>query len=104
VRVYGAVQAPANIPYNTTANIQTYIDAAGGFTDRARITDIVLIKGNTETAIKINDFTSSVDPGDAIFIPTKVEIPGQGYRIFREVLAVTGSVASLILTIVAIRR
>jgi protein involved in polysaccharide export with SLBB domain len=103
VRVSGAVQAPANIPYNPTSTIQDYIDAAGGFTDRARVRGVVLVKGNTESPIK-GDLTGSVDPGDAIFIPTKVETPGQGYRIFREVLAVTGSIASLILTIVAINK
>lgn len=103
VRVSGAVQAPANIPYDSTATIQHYIDAAGGFTDRARIKGIVLIKGNTETTIK-GDLTTAVDPGDAIHIPTKVETPGQGYRIFREVLAVSGSIAALILTITAINR
>lgn len=103
VRVLGAVQAPANIPYNASTTIQYYIDAAGGFTDRARLTDIYLIKGNTETSIKSN-LSTPVDPGDAIWIPTKVETPGQGYRVFREVLAVSGSVAALILTIVAIRR
>ncbi|MBT3601853.1 MAG: hypothetical protein HN521_02195 [Candidatus Latescibacteria bacterium] len=104
VQVSGAVQAPANIPYNKSATIQTYIDAAGGFTDRAHITDIVLIKGNTETTIKIDNFTRSVDPGDAIYILAKEETPGQGYRIFREALAVSGSIAALILTIVAINR
>lgn len=104
VRVYGAVQAPANIPYKEAATIQTYIDEAGGFTDRARITDIVLIKGNTETTVKVENFSSSVDPGDAIYILTKEETPGQGYRIFREALAVSGSIAALILTIVAINR
>jgi protein involved in polysaccharide export with SLBB domain len=103
VRVSGAVQAPANIPFDSTATIAHYIEAAGGFTDRARVTGIVLVKGNTETSVKA-DLTSAVDPGDAIFIPTKVETPGQGYRIFREVLAVTGSIASLVLTLVAIRR
>jgi protein involved in polysaccharide export with SLBB domain len=103
VRVSGAVQAPANIPYDSTATIEHYIQAAGGFTDRARIKGIVLIKGNTETTIK-GDLTTAVDPGDAIHVPTKVETPGQGYRIFREVLAVSGSIAALILTITAIRR
>ena len=101
--VSGAVQAPANIPFDSTATIAHYIEAAGGFTDRARVTGIVLVKGNTETSVKA-DLTSAVDPGDAIFIPTKVETPGQGYRIFREILAVTGSIASLVLTLVAIRR
>ncbi|MBT5832548.1 MAG: hypothetical protein HOH77_20350, partial [Candidatus Latescibacteria bacterium] len=71
---------------------------------RAHITDIVLIKGNTETTIKIDNFTRSVDPGDAIYILAKEETPGQGYRIFREALAVSGSIAALILTIVAINR
>jgi len=103
VRVSGAVQAPANIPYDSTATIQHYINAAGGFTDRARIKGIVLIKGNTETTVK-GDLTTAVDPGDAIHVPTKVETPGQGYRIFREVLAISGSIAALILTITAINR
>lgn len=103
VRVSGAVRAPANIPYDSTATIQHYIDAAGGVTDRARIKDIVLIKGNTETSIKAG-INSPVDPGDAIHIPTKEETPGQGYRIFREALAVAGSIAALILTITAINR
>ncbi|MDP6038625.1 MAG: SLBB domain-containing protein, partial [Candidatus Latescibacteria bacterium] len=98
VRVTGAVNAPANIPYDPTFKVSRYIDLAGGLNTRAKRTDIIIIEGNTGNAINATgDF--KVRPGDAIVVPPRKIVPGQGYRIFRETLAMAGAIASLILTI-----
>ncbi len=101
VRVTGAVVAPANIPYDAALTVGGYIDLAGGFNTRAKRKDIIIVEGNTGNAIDATS-ESLVRPGDAIFVPPRD--PGQGYRIARETIAMLGSVASLILSIIFISR
>jgi protein involved in polysaccharide export with SLBB domain len=103
VRVTGAVGAPANIPYDSTLTVNAYIVAAGGFNTRAKRDDIVIIQGNTGNAVAATE-NQQVRPGDAIYVPTRAIVPGQGYRIFRETITMAGAIASLILTIRAINR
>ena len=103
VRVTGAVVAPANIPYNSALTVGGYIDLAGGFNTRAKRKDIIIVEGNTGNAIGATA-ESIVRPGDAIFVPPREIVPGQGYRITREAIAMLGSVASLVLTIFLIGR
>ncbi len=101
VRVTGAVIAPANIPYDAALTVGDYIDLAGGFNTRAKQKDIVIVEGNTGNAIDATA-TSLVRPGDAIFVPAREIVPGQGYRILREAIAMVGAVASVVLTITVI--
>ena len=101
VRVTGAVVAPANIPYDAVLTVGGYIDLAGGFNTRAKRKDIIIIEGNTGNAIDATA-ESIVRPGDAIFVPPREIVPGQGYRILREAIAMVGAVASVVLTITVI--
>ena len=103
VRVTGAVVAPANIPHDAALTVGGYIDLAGGFNTRAKQKDIIIVEGNTGNAIRATA-ESLVRPGDAIFVPPREIVPGQGYRITREVIAMLGSIASLVFTIVLINR
>lgn len=103
VRVTGAVIAPANIPYDAALTVGGYIDLAGGFNTRAKRKDIIIVEGNTGNAIDATA-ESIVRPGDAIFVPPREIVPGQGYRILREAIAMVGAVASIVLTIVVIER
>ena len=101
VRVTGAVVAPANIPYDAALTVGGYIDLAGGFNTRAKQKDIKIVEGNTGNAIDATA-ESLVRPGDAIFVPAREIVPGQGYRILREAIAMVGAVASVVLTITVI--
>ncbi len=101
VRVTGAVVAPANIPYDAVLTVGGYIDLAGGFNTRAKRKDIIIVEGNTGNAIDATA-ESIVRPGDAIFVPPREIVPGQGYRILREAIAMVGAVASVVLTITVI--
>ena len=101
VRVTGAVIAPANIPYDAALTVGGYIDLAGGFNTRAKRKDIIIVEGNTGNAIGATS-ESIVRPGDAIFVPPREIVPGQGYRILREAIAMVGAVASVVLTITVI--
>ncbi len=96
VLVNGFVLAPAAIPYDSTYIISDYIARAGGFSDRARKTDVVVIQGSTGNAVKASK-VQRISPGDAIYVPSKT--PGQGWRIFREALLVITQIATLILII-----
>lgn len=102
VRVTGAVVAPANIPYDAALTVSGYIDLAGGFNTRAKRKDIIIVEGNTGNAISATA-ESRVRPGDAIVVPSREIVPGQGYRILREAIAMVGAVASIVLTITVIR-
>ena len=96
VLVNGAVLAPAAIPYDSTYTIDDYIVKAGGFSDRAKKRDIVVVQGSTGHSVKARK-VDRIAPGDAVYVPLKS--PGQGWRIFRETLLVVTQIATLILII-----
>jgi protein involved in polysaccharide export with SLBB domain len=96
VLVNGAVLAPAAIPYDSTFTISDYIARAGGFSDRAKKRDVVIVQGSTGHSVKATK-VSRIAPGDAVYVPLKS--PGQGWRIFRETLVVVTQIATLILII-----
>jgi protein involved in polysaccharide export with SLBB domain len=100
VLVNGSVAIPAAIPFDPAYTVQDYIDRAGGFADNARRGDVYVIVGSTGNSVRADKV--KVAPGDAIFVSARTS--GQGWRTFREVLAVAGQVATLVLTIVAINR
>ena len=96
VLVNGAVLAPAAIPYDSTYTVGDYIDRAGGFSDRAKKGDIIVVQGSTGHSIEARK-EDRIAPGDAVYVPLKS--PGQGWRIFRETLTVVTQIATLILII-----
>lgn len=100
VLVNGSVVSPAAIPFHPGLTVQDYIDRAGGFTDNARRGDVYVIVGSTGNSVEASKV--QVAPGDAIYVPAKTA--GQAWRTFRELITVTGQVAALVLTIIAIRR
>jgi protein involved in polysaccharide export with SLBB domain len=100
VLVNGSVASPAAIPFNPTYSVHDYITQAGGFADNARRGDVYVILGSSGNSVRANEVKMS--PGDAIFVPAKTA--GQAWRLFREVLAVTGQLAGIVGIIVAINR
>lgn len=100
VIINGFVITPGAIPYDSTYVVDDYIARAGGFNARAKKEGVVVIKASTGNSVNASK-VDRLDPGDAIYVPP--EPPGQGYRLFRETLAVLSQIATLILTIRAIQ-
>ena len=96
INIIGRVVQPGLVPLKPGANLQYYIERAGGFSWQADRGGAFLVKGGTGVAIKkkrVNDITA----GDTIVVPTK-----RGRRwwsAFRETLTVTTSLATLYLVI-----
>jgi protein involved in polysaccharide export with SLBB domain len=100
ILVNGSVAFPAAIPFDPTYSVRDYITQAGGFADNARKGDVYVILGSSGNSVRAEEV--KVAPGDAIFVPAKIS--GQGWRVFREVLTVTGQLAGIVGIIVAINR
>ncbi len=100
VIINGFVITPGAIPYDSTYAVEDYIARAGGFNARANKGGVVVIKASTGNSVNASK-VERLDPGDKIYVPP--EPPGQGYRLFRETLTVMSQIATLILTIRAIR-
>lgn len=96
INIIGRVVQPGLVPLKPGANLQYYIERAGGFSWQADRGGAFLVKGGTGVAIKkkrVEDITA----GDTIVVPTK-----RGRRwwsAFRETLTVTTSLATLYLVI-----
>lgn len=96
INIIGRVVQPGLVPLKPGADLQYYIERAGGFSWQADRGGTFLVKGATGVAIKkrrVDDITA----GDTIVVPTK-----RGRRwwsAFRETLTVTTSLATLYLVI-----
>lgn len=96
INIIGRVVQPGLVPLKPGADLQYYIQRAGGFSWQADRGGTFLVKGATGVAIKkrrVEDITA----GDTIVVPTK-----RGRRwwsAFRETLTVTTSLATLYLVI-----
>lgn len=96
VNIIGRVVQPGLVPVKPGADLNYYIERAGGYSWRADRGGTFLVKGGTGSAIKkkrIREITA----GDTIVIPTR-----RGRRwwaAFRETLTVTTSLATLYLVI-----
>jgi protein involved in polysaccharide export with SLBB domain len=103
VQVYGAVINPANLPYNANFTVKDYVQQAGGFSRQARNKDIVIVQGSTGNAIG-GALSQHLAPGDAIYVPINRTPPKDRYQVISETVSLATTVASLILTILIIRR
>ena len=94
VFVIGAVQKPGRHPYFPDLRAFEYIGVAGGHERAAGFSKIKVIRAGTNEEIK--GAATSVGPGDTVFIPEKTEFG------IREVTQIVGTLASVILTLVAV--
>ena len=96
VNVIGRVAQPGLVVHKTGADLNHYLDGAGGYGWRANRGGTFLIKGASGAAIKQSD-VHSVDPGDIIIVPTKR--PKSFWRGFKESLVVAANLATIYLVI-----
>lgn len=75
VLVTGAVYNENAFQYRKTASVQTYVDMAGGYTDRANAEGTNIIKANGEVMPLRNGYfqkKATLGPGDVIMVPETV--------------------------------
>jgi len=104
VSVLGEVYNPATFKYdikNTSATF--YIESAGGLNENSDKKHVYIIKANGSiiTNKKVDIFSASLEPGDAIVVPQKIRY-ANGHKIFVESVDAVFKIATLLATIVTL--
>jgi protein involved in polysaccharide export with SLBB domain len=103
VYVFGQVKYLGYVAYHEGWTYSNYISAAGGVADDGRLGDTKIIKGATHVWYDKND--AKVEAGDFIYVPKVVIKPDlYTWNMFKDVLAVVGSVASIVTTVYLVLR
>jgi protein involved in polysaccharide export with SLBB domain len=103
VYVYGQVASPGWVPYKAGAKFDYYIEQAGGYSERADVSEARLIKQKTQEWREPD--IATIEEGDYIFVPRKpVRDFAFFFNIFRDVLAVAGAIATIALLIVQVNK
>ena len=96
----GQVVNPGNIIFKDERDVSDYIDLAGGFAWRAVEGDVRVIKAHSGEWLEADD-VGELDPGDVIWVPEETP-PPKFWDVFKDVLLITGQVATVVTAIVAI--
>ncbi|HSQ74682.1 MAG TPA: SLBB domain-containing protein [Bacteroidota bacterium] len=73
IYVFGQVVSPGHIQFKPGENVEYYLRMAGGATDRARESDIKIVKAKTRQWLSADD--SIVEEGDYVWVPKEVDRP-----------------------------
>ncbi len=88
IYVFGQVISPGNISFIEGMNYKYYVEKCGGFTDKARKGDVMIIKRATRQWLSPDETT--IEEGDYIWVPKVIE------RDFAYYWGIIGSVASVL--------
>ncbi len=94
VRVAGQVQRPSLLEYAPGREGKEYIALAGGMTRRADSGKVRLTRAGTNQTIYLAE-AGEILPGDFIWVPEKKDVNFWG--VFKDVLLVAGSVATIVI-------
>lgn len=73
IYVFGQVVSPGHIQFKPGENVEYYLTKAGGTTDRARESDIKIVKAKTRQWLTADD--AKVEEGDYVWVPKEAERP-----------------------------
>ncbi len=96
VNVSGEVANPGLLSYSPNRNYLDYIELAGGFSFRAKKSQVKIIKGVTGEWQKASK-KSKLDPGDTILVPEKKKVNYIGT--IKDVLVFAGNLATVYLVV-----
>lgn len=94
VYVYGQVNNPGFVPYKEGANYEYYINASGGYGERAELKDVRVIKFKTREWLDPED--AIIHSGDYIYVPKQIK------RDFAYDIDLISKVASVIVSVVTL--
>ena len=90
----GQVVNPGKIIYDSTLNVNEYIELAGGFGWRALQNDVTVIKARTGEWVDADD-VKALRPGDTIWVPE--DPPGPKFWVvFTDVLTILAQFAAIV--------
>ena len=95
VEVLGGVYHPGRYPFYSSYNLDDYIELAGGLTNSSRSKKYIVKNNNGQKILFSKNI--NIENGDIIFIPEKIEY--NRWDRFKEIIAVLGQLATLILVI-----
>lgn len=99
VTVLGAVAQPGIVQYVPGNNVAFFVRVAGGFTRRADMQDVMILKKRMGTRLHWRE-VESVDPGDTIIVPFRER--RRWVETLQSTNAVVTTVTGLVLTFVAL--
>jgi molybdopterin converting factor small subunit len=88
VQINGEVAAPKSVVYAAGRSVSDYVDDAGGFTDRADRSNILVVHPNGEI---VKAGKTSIQPGDVLLVMPTYD--GKGFSIFKDIIQVLYQVA-----------
>jgi protein involved in polysaccharide export with SLBB domain len=88
VYVFGQVVTPTQVSFIPGKNVDYYVSKAGGYTDRARPGDVMIIKRSTRQWLEPGE--TQIEDGDYVWVPK------EPYRPFSYYLGIVGQTASII--------
>lgn len=96
VYVSGAVVNPGMIGYNDSWSYKEYVEAAGGFKERAKKYNVKLIKAQDENWLDARK-GYSVEKGDRLFVPQRTERDLLSYTV--QTLSILSQLATVVLVL-----
>lgn len=107
VRLQGELMLPTTVKFRDGQTFQDYIAQAGGFTDRSqrRKSFVIYANGSVDKTRKFMFFNiyPRVAPGSEIVVPERTAVPLTPQQIIQQATAITSSIMTLILGVLAFR-
>ena len=100
VRVLGAVNAAGEVEWKPDENLSYYLDQAGGLNKGGWKRQTVVVKARNGSQLRY-DPDLPIEPGDVVYVPIK---PSRqtNWEVFKDIIAVTAQVATVILVVQSI--
>ena len=95
VYVFGQVVSSGHIPFLEGEEVDYYVRKAGGFTERARTSDLKVVKAKTRQWLSPEE--TIIEEGDYIWIPKDLERP---FSYYMNIIGQTASIVSVAVSIV----
>lgn len=94
VRVSGLVRRPGLVAYGLKLTGGDYIESAGGYAQGANHNKVRVTRAASGQTLLLRD-VSSIEPGDLIYVPDRPD--RNVFALFRDLLVVAGSVATIVI-------
>jgi protein involved in polysaccharide export with SLBB domain len=103
IYVFGQVASPGNVPFVDGQEYKYYIKEAGGFTDKARTGDVMVIKRATRQWLSPKE--TKIEEGDYVWVPKEPERSFAYYmNIFSQTAAVITAAVSIALLAIQLKK
>lgn len=108
VRIQGEVMQPNTVKYRAGQSFQDYISQVGGFTSKSqrRKSYVLYANGSIDRTRKFMFFNiyPRVAPGAEVFVPKRTATPLTPQQVLTSATGITGSLLTLILTVITLSR